>query len=283
MRNTLVSTSAVLAFALASPAIADMQWYGEGYLGYGSSSFTNTDDDEAYAARGALSYGGVAGLEYNGFRGYIDAHAINRSVPAGEDFDDYFPEGAAAYGIHLGYEFNPNWGSVYVGGFYGRNRFQGDDASSTNGYVTGDLRGIETEVTFGNTAFFAQFGTAEMVGDVGDTAFDGQFQRVGVAHDFDSFSVIADYERGRSDDIFEDRFDWGEYNAFGLTVEAPVTDWAYGYVTISHAGFIANTEDEGSEDRIEVGLRMNFGEQKRTNLTTTYNPGLAAAWAETLD
>jgi hypothetical protein len=208
---------------------------------------------------------------------------MGRSVPSGEDFDDYFPETVSSYGIHAGYEFVPTFGAVYVGGFYGMNRFQGDDASSQNGYVDGELYGIEAEVTFGDTAVFGQYGEAEMIGDGTDTAFDGDFYRFGAAHDFQNFSIIADWESGESPDVFEDSDDWGEYNTFSVTFEAPVNDLGYAYFSVSQAGFIANTEDEGDETRLEVGFRMNFGERSRTNLTTSYNPGRAAAWAEVLD
>lgn len=284
MKNSLFITCAAAAIAISSQAQAEVQWFGEGYLGFGTTSFTNSDDDDFYSPRFEYSLGGIAGMDFNQFRVYLDAHSFGRDRPEGEDFDESYPNGAGSYGIHAGYEFLPAFGAVYVGGFYGQNNFQGDDASSYNDYVDGDLYGLETELTLGNTAIFLQFGEAEMVGDEGDTAFDGRFYRLGVAHDFDAFSVIADYEAGNSPDIFEDEGDEGDYNVFTITFERQVGELGYAYASLEQSAFIANTEDEGSETSMAVGFRMNIGQdQARTNLTTSYNPGLAAAWAETLD
>ena len=48
---------------------------------------------------------------------------------------------------------------------------------------------------------------------------------------------------------------------------------------------IANTEDSGFDDFYSIGIRIPLGPEpgKRNNLTTSYRPGLAAAWASTLD
>lgn len=274
--------AAALAALLSTPAAAQVSWFGEGYIGAGSSDYVNTDDSEADSLS-HLSFGGVAGFDYNGFRAYIDGHGLRRSLESGQDFDDYAPEDASSYGLHVGYEFNPAFGPLYVGAFVGRNEFQGDDASSTNGTVSGDLYGIEAEAMLGNTSVFAQIGSAEMIGDGTDTAFDGRFYRVGAAHDFNHFTVVGDFEWGTSPDVFEDSGDWGEYTSFGVTFETPITDAVYGYLALNRTEITANDEDMARETRVELGVRFNYGPRTRTNLTTSYNPGLAAAWAETLD
>ena len=144
--------------------------------------------------------------------------------------------------------------------------------------------GIEAEYRFSNYSVFAQYGRADMVGDVGDTAFDGDFMRVGFNAKIDRLDFVMDYESGRSDDIFEDSGDWGEYRTFGVELDYQVTDRVSAYVAYTDMDFDANDEDFGTDQFVSLGVRVAFGEKgRRTNLTTTYMPGLAAAWAENLD
>lgn len=249
-------------------------------LRYGQTSFEQTDDDVEDDGLSGFSFKGHVRADWNAWSAFADLNSVTRDI-GNEDFDDFLPEGATAYGLHVGRNFGP----LYFGGFYGQNRFQGSDASSDNGYVSGDLYGLEAEYQFARTgALFGQYGVAEMVGDEGDTAFDGNFHRLGASYGFGRFGVVADYEKGRSDDIFEDSGDWGEYEAYGIEASyqfSPSLIATIGYETTT---FTANTEDEGTENTISVGLTVPFGAAgSRNNLTTTYRPGLAAAWAETLD
>lgn len=174
--------------------------------------------------------------------------------------------------------------TTYYGGFIGQNRFQGDDASSANGFVTGNLYGLEVqhEAGFGNV--FGQIGQADMVGDGTDTAFDGTFFMIGAEIPFAGGSAIARLERGTSPSVFEDEDDSGTYERIDLVYERQFGSRVYGSLGAEFTEFAANTEDSANETTFRVGLRIPLGsDAKRNNLKTTYMPGLAAAWAETLD
>lgn len=123
-----------------------------------------------------------------------------------------------------------------------------------------------------------------LVGDLGDTAFKGDFVRAGLSATQGKLTVATDFEYGRSDNIFEDSSDWGEYTAFGINAEYQFKPRLIGTFGVSRMDITANTEDNGDETLISIGVKVPFGATyKRNNLTTSYRPGLAAAWAETLD
>lgn len=198
-----------------------------------------------------------------------------------QDYSSYAPEGADSFGLHFGRDFGP----AYVGAFVGRNRFQGEDASSDNGFVSGGLYGLEGEYTMGSVAFFGQVGKADMVGEEGDTQFVGRFARIGVSASVDKFTFTADFEKGHSPDIFEDSGDYGDYRAIGVAMDYRISDRVIASFSYENMDIIANTEDNGTDEFYAIGIRIPFGAStgKRNNLTTSYRPGLAAAWAEALD
>ncbi len=178
-----------------------------------------------------------------------------------------------------------NFGPAYAGAFIGRNKFQSDDTPSGNDYVSGKLYGIEGQYDMGAVSFFAQLGRADMVGDEGDVAFIGGFQRIGVSTTIDKLTLTADLEQGRSKNIFEDEGDWGKYRTLGVDVDYQFSDRIIGTLSYETMDIIANTEDSGFDDNYGIGIRIPLGTStgKRNNLTTSYGPGLAAAWASTLD
>ena len=262
----------------ANLAVAQSFW-GGAEIAFGSADMGNTDDGESGSLDGfALAGHGV--FEIQGWQIMLDANNLDRGIPAGEDYDTYAPEDVSAYGLHVGRML----GDTYVGGFYGQNRFQGEDAGVIGGHVNGSLFGIEAEHNVGFGSVFGQIGKADMIGEVDDTGFDGTFLRLGVDARLGVFNMIASFERGTSPAIYEDTDDSGTYERYDISFEYPFNERVIGMVGVEMTDFVANTEDSSSETNLKLGVRVPIGgEGRRNNLKTTYMPGLAAAWAETLD
>lgn len=268
------------AILLAAGAAQAQEFQGEVSLSFGKAPFFSTDDDEERLSESGYQLSGWAGASFGDWKVFGDVNVYNRDI-GDEDFDSYAPEGARSFGLHFGRSF----GAVYAGAFIGRNEFQSDDTPSDNGYVSGKLYGIEGQYEMGSATLFAQLGRADMVGDEGDVAFIGGFQRIGVSTSIDKLTLTADLEQGRSSDIFEDEGDYGEYRALGVAVDYQFSERVIGTVSYRNMDVVANTEDNGFDDFYAIGIRIPFGAAtgKRNNLTTSYRPGLAAAWGETLD
>lgn len=280
MRKFLFA-AAMTAASVAGGADAEAQaWEGEVALSFGRAPFLNTDDDDERLSESAYSLSGWAGARFGDWRIFGDANLYRRDIGA-QNYRDYAPEGARSLGLHAGRSFGP----VYVGAFVGRNWFQGESADTTGGYVSGDLYGLEGQFETGPLTLFGQIGRADMVGDPGDTAFDGRFARIGASVAVDRIGMTFDYETGRSSDIFEDDGDAGEYTAAGFALDYAVTERVIATVGYTRMDITANTEDSGYDEFYSVGVRIPLGSNdgRRNLLTTTYRPGLAAAWAETLD
>jgi hypothetical protein len=277
MRNEIILAGALL---LTAGMANSQEFRGEVALSFGNAPFLSTDDDDERLSETAYQLSGWAGVNIGDWAVSGDVSIYNRDI-GDEDFADYGPEGARSFGLHFGRSF----GTAYAGAFIGRNEFQSDDTPSDNGYVSGQLYGIEGQYDMGAVSLFAQVGRADMVGDEGDVAFIGGFQRIGISASVDKFTLTADLEQGRSPDIFEDNNNWGEYRALGVVVDYQFTDRVIGTLSYRTMDIIANTEDSGFDDFYAIGIRVPLGTStgKRNNLTTSYNPGLAAAWATTLD
>jgi len=274
----------LLALAVAAPAEAEIVFSGDVGVGIGLGQIRSSDDDGENISKNAFRLDGQVRTQVNGFAFMLDASHFGRELEDGEDYDDDAPSQASALGLHAGYM----WGDHYVGAFAGRNWFQADDAASDNGTVHGDLYGIEGHFRLPNqtTTFFGQIGKAEMIGDGTDTAFDGTFVRVGMTQQLnEKLNLMIDLEYGRSPDVFEDNNDWGEYQAVGIKAAYTFRPRLIGEAGVDFMHITANSEDNGKDYRAFVGVRIPFGADgtARSPLTTTYKPGLAAAWAETLD
>ena len=248
-------------------------------INIGSMAYSNTDD----VVSDTLGFAGLNADLSTNYEEYLftfDFSYLHRDVQAGVEFEDFAPEDVFALGVHAGKKF----ADTYVGGFVGKNRFQGFDSGSANGYVMGNIMGVEAVHEMQLGRLFAQYGDAEMVGDTGDTAFDGNYYRVGMDFDLRRGDLLFSYERGTSDAIFEDPGDYGSYERIEIIYEYPFSDRLVGVMGADLVYVDANIEDASAETNWSIGLRMPFGEQKRRNLLRTpYMPGLAAAWAETLD
>ncbi|MDD8023306.1 MAG: hypothetical protein PHX82_09390, partial [Paracoccaceae bacterium] len=117
-----------------------------------------------------------------------------------------------------------------------------------------------------------------------DTAFKCRFVKLGMSLQLDRLLMRLEGEWGRSPNIFEDDGDWGEYTKIGLGGEYALRPNLFATAQISHMEITANSEDDGEDNSIQLGLKMSFGKPaKANNLRTPYTPGLAAAWAEVLD
>jgi len=272
-----------LAIAVAFPAQADLAFSGSVGTGLGLSQIMSSDDDDQNYSEGLFMLDGQVRAEVNGWAFMMDASHFGRSLD-GNDFDDYAPSQASALGLHAGYM----WGEHYVGVFAGRNWFQGEEAATDNGTEHGDLYGIEGhfKLANGTTGFFGQLGWADMAGDDDDTGFKGTFLRLGMTQAVnDKLDLMIDLEYGRSSDLFEDSDDWGEYQSVGVKAAYAFQPRLIGEAGIDLMHITANSEDTGNDYRAYVGLRIPFGADgaQSSPLTTSYKPGLAAAWAETLD
>ncbi len=277
MKTKIISAGVLL---LAAGMAQAQDFKGDVSLSFGRAPFLSTDDDGERFSVSAYQLSGWAGVDIGDWKVFGDANIYHRSL-GNRDFGDYAPAGARSIGLHFGRSFGPG----YAGAFIGRNSFQSDDTPSANGYVGGNMYGIEGQYETGVVTLFAQIGRANMVGDPGDVAFKGGFQRVGVSATMDKFTVTADFEQGHSPNIFEDNGDEGDYRARSIAVDYQVTDRVIGTVSYRAMDIIANTEDSGYDDFYAIGVRIPLGAStgKRNNLTTSYYPGLAAAWASTLD
>lgn len=271
---------AALLIAAATGQAQAQGFEGEVSLSFGKAPFFSTDDDEEQLSEPGYKVSGWAGTTFGDWRVFGDVNVYNRNI-GDEDFDSYAPEGARSIGLHVGRNFGP----AYAGAFIGRNEFQTDDSPSGNGYVSGKLYGLEGQYDLGTVSFFAQLGRAEMIGDVDDVAFIGGFQRIGVSANIDKVTLTADLEQGRSDNIFEDDGDYGEYRSLGVVVDYQFSDRVIGTLSYENMDVLANTEDNGYDNFYGIGVRIPLGTAtgKRNNLTTSYKPGLAAAWASNLD
>ena len=264
---------------LSAGSAAAQSYWGGIEIAYGSADMGNTDD----GVSGSLDGFAVAGhgvLDVQGWQFKLDVNHVDRGIPSGEDYESYAPEDVTAYGLHIGRVL----GDTYVGGFYGQNRFQGDDADVFGGHVDGSLFGLEAEHQVGFGSVFGQIGQADMVGEVDDTAFDGTFFRLGMDARLGAVNLIASFERGTSPAIFEDEDDSGTYERYDISFEYPFNERVIAMAGIEMTDFVANTEDSSSETYLKLGVRVPLGnEGRRNNLKTPYMPGFAAAWAETLD
>lgn len=272
-----------LAIAVAVPAQAELSFSGSVGAGIGSSKILSTDDDDQVFSVGMFMLDGQLRAEMNNWAFTIDASHFGRSRN-GEDFDSFAPSEASALGLHTGYM----WGENYVGVFAGRNWFQGEEATTVGGTEYGDLYGIEGYFKIANsgTGLFAQLGKADLAGEDDDTGFKGSFVRLGMTQEVsEKLDLTINFEYGFSRDLFEDAGDWGEYQSVGVKAAYAFRPRLIGEVGIDLMQITANTEDTGNDYRAYLGLRIPFGADgaQSSPLTTTYKPGLAAAWAETLD
>lgn len=277
---TFLLTALSQQTAFADPVIS-----GEFGLSAGASILTNADegggevDDEpshSFAVDGSVS------VAFSDWIATVDAYAMDRD-DKGLDFNDFAPGRFASLGLHLGRDFGP----YYVGAFVGRNYFQGVDNENNGRSRHGDIFGIEAAYDVSETIVaYGHVGDAEMDVDGGDTAFDGMFWRLGAAVEVnDRMDASIEFEGGESDDIFEDPGDSGDYFVVTLAGEYQLSERLIGTVSLSRMSIHANDEESGKDTQIMVGLRVPFGaaQRERGNLSTSYRPGLAAAWAEALD
>ena len=278
----LTAASVMALFGAAASAEMPMNVYGDIGFAIGRDHVLSTDDDGEKYGVSSRSLQGYVGTDYSGWRGTLDFAIMGRDDGGETYFDSFAPNKAAALGLHAGREIGEK---AYVGIFVGKNWFQGDDAGTYNSYVNGTLYGLEAEAELvPGAAIYGQYGYADMVGDENDTAFKGHFGKVGMSMQRDRLLMRLEGEWGRSPNIFEDEDDWGEYTKIALGGEYELRPNLFATAQISHMEITANSEDDGEDNSIQLGLKMSFGKPGQVNnLRTPYTPGLAAAWAEVLD
>ena len=281
-----LTASILAASTVAAVAESPVTYFGDIGLAVGRDRIMSTDDDDEGISINSGLLDGYVGAEMNGWRGTLDFSMMRRGDNNESNFDSFAPTQGAALGLHFGRNL-PNNG--YVGLFLGRNWFQGDDAATNDSNLHGSLYGIEGEFqVMPRGMLYGQVGRARMIGDGTtyiDTGFEGNFAKLGMAYQYnDRLLVRLEGERGKSPFFFEDNGDWGDYNKISLGGEYELRPNLLATAKISHMNIRANTEDDGNDNTIQLGLRWRFGAQSDSyNLRTTYMPGQAAAWGEVLD
>ncbi len=281
-RLKVASVACVIGLASYQAAVAEAVISGEFGLSFGPSVTHSTDDSDNRVGSFAFALDGSVSARFNGWVGTFDASTTRRGLK-GEYFRDVAPSAVNSAGLHFGREFGAN----YVGAFVGMNWFQGGTGGSNSANRGGTLYGVEASVAVTDSfTAYGHIGRADMIGDSDDTQFVGPFIRLGVADQItDKVSVAAEVEAGSSPHDFEDGGNSGEYMVLTLSGDYEFKPQLIGTISISSMRIRANTEDTGQDSQINFGLRIPFGETQnnRGNLATSYRPGLAAAWAETLD
>jgi hypothetical protein len=282
-RTGLKTALLVVAGGLLSPqtAMAEPAINGEIGLSAGSSFLTNSDDDVDDDTALTFAVDGSVSVMFNDWVATFDAYAMDRD-DRGLDFEVFAPGRIASIGLHFGRDFGPH----YLGAFVGRNYFQGPTGSADTD-LDGDLFGIEAAYAVSDTIVaYGHIGHAKMVQFPGDVTFDGEFWRIGakVAVN-DLIDATLEFEGGESKGIFEDDGDSGDYFVITMAGEYQFSERLIGTVSLSRMEIAANSEDFGKDTQVMVGLRVPFGAagRERGNLSTSYRPGLAAAWAAALD
>lgn len=195
---------------------------------------------------------------------------------------------ASVYGLHASYR-DPN--NFLIGAFGGYTYGQLDGGwDKAKGY----FGGVEGQYYFDRATIYAQFGNANIDNyNAGDNAFDGRFWGVALRY-FPSDDTMLEvaYARGKSPSNFEDKGDWGTANDFSVQGKMRLTKTMplYGFAQYKRSEYIANTEDNGSENTIMVGASWEFGapslyanDRRGATLTTPMLPGRAVSWAQALD
>jgi hypothetical protein len=263
-------------------AYAEVVISGEFGLSAGSSILGQTDDNDADGAT-VLSFAvdGSVSATFNDWVATFDAYAMRRD-DRGLRFDQFAPSEVSSIGLHFGRDFGP----YYAGAFIGKNFFEADTGTGI-AIADGHLFGIEgAYVISDKIVAYGHFGRADMVGNPGDIAFDGFFGRLGVTAELtEKINASLEFEAGSSEKIFEDEGDSGTYFVVTVASEYQISERLIATASFSHMAVRANTEDAGDDTQVMVGLRVPFGaaQRERGNLSTSYRPGLVAAWAETLD
>jgi hypothetical protein len=266
-----------------SPQLAKAEPVISGEIGFaaGSSFLTNSDDGVDGESALTFALDGRLSLTGNDWVATLDAYAMDRE-DGGLDFEQFAPGRIASVGLHLGRDLGPH----YLGVFVGQNYFEGRTGSADSS-LDGNLFGIEAAYALSDTILaYGHVGQAKMVVEAGDVAFDGTFWRIGAEVAINErIDGRLEFEGGESPDIFEDGGDSGDYFVVTLAGEYAFSERLIGTVSVSRMEITANSEDAGRDTQVMLGLRVPFGREGRDrgNLSTSYRPGLAAAWAAALD
>ena len=280
---------AIAALAFANPAQAEPSFSGSVTASYLASDMFSEDDDNAWNSFGGLTFEGYVTAEYaSGLMVTTDISWLYRDLsPYGPPRTEYRNQGPREFEV-LGVHVGKNFGDVYAGGFVGVG-FQQTDLNYDI-MRAGYIGGIEAQKNFGNFSVFGQVAYMDWRyeawdGAAPDNGFSGVMSRVGVSYDFtDRLSAMLDFEYGFSPNWFEDAGDWGELMVGQIQVAYAVNDRMDIVAGYEYGQFRANTEDDGYESNITLGLRINFGGASGFNELSTPVQGFAAAgWAKTTD
>ncbi len=271
--------------AQAEPVVS-----GSFTLNYLSSQMFSTDDDDAWNSFGGFSGEGYLRFEFpSGLILTTDISGLYRDLsPYGNPVTEYRDQGPREYrvlGLHAGKQF----GDIYAGGFAAVGYQQTD--LNYNILRPGFIAGIEGKRDIGAFTLFGQLAYMDWryaswaAQPTPDNGFTGMMARIGTTYQInDRLSAMFDFEYGYSGGYFEDYTGWGEAMVGQIQVAYAMNDSWDLLAGYEYGQFRANTEDDGYESNITLGVRYNFGGARGFNALSTPVQGFAAAgWAKTTD
>ncbi len=288
-KSLTLATGALLAFSFAHTAQAAPSFSGSVTASYLASDTFSEDDDDQWNSFGGVTVEGYVTAEFaNGFAVTTDVSWLYRDLSAegapGSEYRNQGPREFEVLGVHVG----KNFGGLYAGAFAGIG-FQQTDLNY-NIMRAGYIGGLEAKKSFGKLTVFGQVAYMDWRyedwdGFPPDNGFTGMMSRVGLSYEIsDRLSAMFDFEYGYSPDWFEDAGDWGELMVGQLQLAYAITDRFDIVAGYEYGQFRANTEDDGYESNLTIGVRMNFGGASGFNELSTPVQGFAAAgWAKTTD
>ena len=278
MKTLLLSAATIALFSLPLSA-QQFNTSIEGGLFLSDRGSSDSDDEIV----DATPFGGVfiAGQYGRSLGNGLDLGVDLRYEAIGEDtedIDDFGRIQTGVLGVHLGTEVAAG---TYAGGFIGVGYFAAEDGDDTN---TGYILGGEVLKDFGGMTGFAQLGYAVAEPDPDDNAFVGPVYRIGTAFELTpAIDMMVTYEGGTSPNIFEDDDDSGRFGFFTITGTYEINSGLEAIAAVSLDTYTANTEDEGTEANLYLGVRYTFGGGDASPLTTPMGAFKAVDWASELD
>ncbi len=279
----------VCALSYTHAAQAGPAFSGSVTASYLASDMFSTDDDDAWNSFSGLSVEGYVAAEFaNGIVVSADVSWLYRDLsPYGDPRNEYRNQGPREFEV-LGLHVGKNFGSFYAGGFAAIG-FQQTDLDYDI-MREGFIGGLEGKKSFGKLTVFGQLAYMDWQyeawdGFEPDNGFTGMMSRFGVSYDFsDRLSAMFDFEYGYSPNWFEDDGDWGELMVGQIQLAYALNERFDIIAGYEYGQFRANTEDDGYESNITLGIRMSFGGASGFNVLSTPVQGFAAAgWAKTND
>lgn len=218
-------------------------------------------------------------------RGYFEADTEIFFLPSDEDdFEDVAPTKAAFVGLRI--ENDTTQGTW--GGFAGVGLANSEDGDDGEG--VGPVLGVNGLFDVGGTDVFGTLGYANVRTDGDDSGFTGPFAELGALFEVGSNGLVkASIGYGSSSD-YEDTDDDGTYQEVAVSYlmqPASMTNATIEF-GLSHTKYEANTEDDGTENRLFAIMSIPLGgsqtlKQAARPLAVPLTPMRSAGYGSVLD